>query len=110
MTIDFQLDGQSFIALNGGPHHKFTKAISFLVSCDTAEQVDFYWEKLTDGGTEVQCGWLDDKFGLSWQIVPTILMKRLADPDPIKSARVMSAMLSMKKLDVVALEQAYHGP
>jgi predicted 3-demethylubiquinone-9 3-methyltransferase (glyoxalase superfamily) len=107
MTVAFQLDGQSFVALNGGPHFKFTEAISFVVNCQTQEEVDFYWEKLSAGGAEVQCGWLKDKFGLSWQIVPTLLTELLSDPDPAKSQRVMKAMLPMKKLSIRALKDAY---
>jgi predicted 3-demethylubiquinone-9 3-methyltransferase (glyoxalase superfamily) len=107
MTVEFQLQGQSFVALNGGPHFKFTEAISFVVNCQTQEEVDLYWDKLTEGGGEVQCGWLKDKFGLSWQIVPTVLPALLSDPDPEKSARVMKAMLTMKKLEIRALQQAY---
>ena len=109
MTVAFELDGQSFVALNGGPHLKFSEAISFVVNCQTQQQVDTYWEKLSAGGTEVQCGWLKDKFGLSWQIVPTTLPELLSDPDPQKSQRVMKAMLSMKKIDVAALRKAYQG-
>jgi predicted 3-demethylubiquinone-9 3-methyltransferase (glyoxalase superfamily) len=110
MTVEFQLDGQSFVALNGGPHFKFTEAISFVVNCQTQDEVDTYWEKLSAGGGEVQCGWVKDKFGLSWQVVPTVLAKLLGDPDPEKSQRVMRAMLTMKKLDIRALEQAYQKP
>jgi predicted 3-demethylubiquinone-9 3-methyltransferase (glyoxalase superfamily) len=107
MTVEFQLDGQTFVALNGGPHFKFTEAISFVVNCQTQEEVDYYWEKLTVDGTPVQCAWLKDKFGLSWQIVPSILGKLLSDPDPVKSQRVMQAMLKMKKLDIRTLQEAY---
>ena len=109
MTASFQLNGQDFIALNGGPHFKFTEAISFVVNCETQEEVDFYWEKLSKGGDEKaqMCGWLKDKFGLSWQIVPTALGKLLSDPDPEKSQRVMQAMLQMKKIDIEGLKQAY---
>ncbi len=107
MTVEFQLEGQSFVALNGGPHFKFTEAISFVVSCQTQEEVDAYWEKLSAGGAQVECGWLKDKFGLSWQIVPTVLVKLLSDPDPEKSRRVMKTMLTMKKLDIRTLRQAY---
>jgi predicted 3-demethylubiquinone-9 3-methyltransferase (glyoxalase superfamily) len=106
LTVEFQLQGQSFVALNGGPHFKFTEAISFVVNCETQDEVDAYWEKLSAGGAEVECGWLKDKFGLSWQIVPTVLFKLLNDPDPEKSGRVMKAMLKMKKLDIRALEEA----
>ncbi len=109
MTVAFQLDGQEFVALNGGPHFTFTEAISFVVSCTTQEEVDYYWEKLAEGGVEKaqQCGWLKDKFGLSWQIVPAVLPKMLQDKDPKKSERVMKALLQMKKLDINALKQAY---
>ncbi|TMA83529.1 MAG: VOC family protein [Deltaproteobacteria bacterium] len=107
MTVAFQLDGQEFVALNGGPQFKFTEAISFVVNCQTQEEVDEYWEKLSAGGQEVQCGWLKDKYGLSWQIVPTILGEMLSDPDPKKAERVMKAMLQMKKIDIKGLEQAY---
>ena len=109
MTVEFQLEGQSFVALNGGPHFKFTEAISFVVNCQTQEEVDSYWEKLSAGGAEVQCGWLKDKFGLSWQIVPTVLPELLSDPDPEKSQRVMKAMMTMKKLDIRGLKQSYDG-
>jgi predicted 3-demethylubiquinone-9 3-methyltransferase (glyoxalase superfamily) len=107
MTVEFQLDGQSFVALNGGPHFKFNEAISFVVNCQTQDEVDRYWEKLSAGGTEVQCGWLKDKFGLSWQIVPTVLPELLGDPDLAKAQRVMKAMLAMKKLSIPALRQAH---
>jgi predicted 3-demethylubiquinone-9 3-methyltransferase (glyoxalase superfamily) len=106
MTVEFQLEGQPFVALNGGPLFKFTEAISFLVSCQTQEEVDSYWEKLCAGGAQSQCGWLKDKFGLSWQIVPTVLLELLGNPDPVKSQRVMKAMLAMKKLDIRTLKQA----
>ena len=107
MTVAFQLDGQSFVALNGGPHFKFTEAVSFVVNCQTQDEVDHYWEKLSAGGSEVQCGWLKDKFGLSWQIVPTVLPELLSDADPVKSQRVMKAMLAMKKLSIGGLRKAY---
>jgi predicted 3-demethylubiquinone-9 3-methyltransferase (glyoxalase superfamily) len=107
MTVTFQLEGQEFMALNGGPQFKFTEAISFVVNCQTQEEVDAYWEKLSDGGQEVQCGWLKDKYGLSWQIVPSILSEMLNDPDPKKAERVMKAMLQMKKIDIKGLKQAY---
>jgi len=106
MTMTFQLDGQEFMALNGGPEFKFTEAISLFVTCDTQEEVDAYWDQLTAGGEESQCGWLKDKYGLSWQIVPSVLGELLGDPDPEKSKRVMEAMLRMRKLDVRALQQA----
>ena len=109
MTVEFELQGQKFVGLNGGPHFKFTEAISFVVNCETQEEVDRYWEKLSAGGSEVQCGWLKDQFGLSWQIVPTALPKLLSDPDPVKAGRVMKAMMTMKKIDIRGLEQAYHN-
>ncbi|HEV8720250.1 MAG TPA: VOC family protein [Candidatus Binatia bacterium] len=107
MTVAFQLDGQEFVALNGGPLFKFTEAISFVVNCQTQDEVDEYWKKLSDGGQEVQCGWLKDKYGLSWQVVPTILGEMLSDPDPKKAERVMKAMLQMKKINIKGLKQAY---
>ena len=107
MTVVFELDGQRFIALNGGPLFKFNEAISFSVDCKTQQEVDEYWAKLTAGGQESQCGWLKDKYGLSWQIVPTVLGELLSDPDPKKAKRAMQAMLKMKKLDVAALKRAH---
>ena len=107
MTVTFQLEGQEFMALNGGPHFKFTEAISFLVNCKTQEEVDELWEKLSAGGEQGQCGWLKDKYGLSWQIVPIILGKMLQDKNAEKSERVMKALLQMKKLDIKTLQQAY---
>jgi len=109
MTVNFQLEGQEFIGLNGGPQFKFTEAISLLVSCDTQKEVDELWSKLSAGGEEGPCGWLKDKFGLSWQIVPSALGKMMQDKDPKKSKRVMEAMLQMKKMDIARLEQAYGG-
>lgn len=106
MTVDFELQGMQFVALNGGPHIQFTEAVSFVVNCQTQAEVDTYWEKLSAGGTEVQCGWLKDKFGLSWQIVPTALHELLSDPDPEKSSRAVQSMMTMKKLDIQALRQA----
>ena len=106
MTVEFQLEGEDFVALNGGPMFKFTEAISFVVNCETQEEVDYYWRKLSTGGKEVQCGWLKDKFDLSWQIVPTILPELLSDRDAAKSQRVMQAMLEMVKLDIKKLKQA----
>jgi len=106
MTIDFQLDGQEFTALNGGPVFKFTEAISLVVHCKTQEEVDYYWDKLGAGGQIIECGWLKDKFGLAWQIVPDVLLESLQDDDPQKKDRVMKAMMKMKKLDVKELEQA----
>ncbi len=109
MTVSFQLNGQEFVALNGGPEFNFTEAISFYVPCASQEEVDYYWEKLTEGGQESQCGWLKDKFGLSWQIIPTILMELLSDPDAEKAHRAMEAMLKMRKIDIQALQQAKAG-
>ena len=109
MTVEFQLEGQEFVALNGGPHFKFTEAISFVVNCETQEEVDRFWEKLTEGGQEVQCGWLKDKYGLSWQVVPTALGELFQSNDPAQSERVMKAMLQMDKLDIKTLKQAYEG-
>jgi len=109
MTVAFELDGQPFTALNGGPLFKFTEAISFVVNCETQDEVDYFWEKLTAGGQEVQCGWLKDRFGVSWQIVPTVLFEMLQDPDPEKSRRVMAAMLTMVKIDIEGLNKAYGG-
>jgi predicted 3-demethylubiquinone-9 3-methyltransferase (glyoxalase superfamily) len=107
MVATFQLEGQEFQALNGGPHYKFTPAISLFVNCETQQEVDALWEKLLEGGREDQCGWLTDKFGLSWQIIPTLLPKLLSDKDPKKSQSVMKAMLQMKKIEIKKLQQAY---
>jgi predicted 3-demethylubiquinone-9 3-methyltransferase (glyoxalase superfamily) len=107
MTAVFELNGQEFIALNGGPHFKFTEAISFVVNCETQEEVDEFWEKLSEGGEKSRCGWLKDKYGLSWQVVPTVLGKLMQDKDPEKSKRVMEAMLQMDKIDIKTLKQAY---
>jgi len=107
MSATFELDGQKFIALNGGPQFKFSEAISFFVSCDTQEEVDHFWEKLSEGGEIIQCGWLKDKFGVAWQIVPKALGEMLRDKDPAKSQRVMKAMMQMKKLDIARLKAAY---
>ena len=107
MTMIFQLDGQEFMALNGGPHFKFTEAISFIVNCETQEAIDEMWEKLSAGGEKGVCGWLKDKYGLSWQIVPTVLGEMLQDKDAEKTERVMKALLQMKNLDIQKLKQAY---
>jgi predicted 3-demethylubiquinone-9 3-methyltransferase (glyoxalase superfamily) len=111
MTVDFELDGQRFTALNGGPTFKFNEAISFQVDCETQEEVDYYWQKLSAGGDETaqQCGWLKDQYGVSWQIVPRILSEMLDDPDAEKSQRVMTAMLQMKKIDIAALKRVFSG-
>ena len=109
MTVMFQLDGEEFIALNGGPTFKFTEAISFVVNCETQQEVDEFWENLSQDGEESRCGWLKDKYGLSWQIVPSILGKLMTDPDPQKSKRVMEAMLKMKKIVIDDLKRAYEG-
>jgi predicted 3-demethylubiquinone-9 3-methyltransferase (glyoxalase superfamily) len=109
MTMEFQLEGQNFVAINGGPHFKFTEAISFVVDCESQEEVDYFWEKLTAGGKESQCAWLKDKYGLSWQIVPRLLIEMLNDKDPQKAKRVMEAMLQMKKIDIATLKRAYDG-
>ena len=106
MTVQFVLEGLEFTALNGGPHHAFTEATSFLVSCTTQDEVDHLWDSLTEGGEESMCGWLKDRYGLSWQIVPTALMELLGDPDPGRSGRAMQAMLQMRKIDIAELRRA----
>ena len=106
MTVSFELDGQTLVALNGGPGFEFNEAVSFMVSCNDQDEVDTYWSKLTDGGEEGPCGWLKDRYGVSWQIVPTALLRLLGDPDREKSQRVMEAMLKMRKIEIEALEQA----
>ena len=108
LTINFRLDGQEFMALNGGPDFKFTEATSFMIDCASQEEVDYYWDALTkDGGEPVQCGWLKDKFGLSWQVVPAILEELMKDKDPVKTNRVMQALLKMVKIDIAKLKEAY---
>jgi predicted 3-demethylubiquinone-9 3-methyltransferase (glyoxalase superfamily) len=109
MTASFELEGQQFTALNGGPHFKFTEAVSFFVNCESQEEVDELWDKLSEGGQIQQCGWLKDKFGLSWQIIPSVLIELMNDPDPQKSRRVTEAMLQMIKIDIAKLRQAYEG-
>jgi predicted 3-demethylubiquinone-9 3-methyltransferase (glyoxalase superfamily) len=111
MTVAFELNGQRFIALNGGPMFKFNEAISFQVHCERQEDVDYYWTKLSQGGDEKaqQCGWLKDRYGVSWQVVPGILVEMINDPDPVKSQRVMAAMLRMRKIDIGELKRAYAG-
>lgn len=107
LVCQFELEGQKFLALNGGPMFKFSEAVSFVVNCETQEEVDHFWNKLSEGGETSQCGWLKDRFGLSWQIVPTLLGKLMSDPDPAKAGRVMHAMLQMTKLDIASLQRAY---
>ena len=111
MVVKFQLDGQEFTALNGGPAFTFNEAVSFQIYCETQEELDYYWEKLTPGGdaSAQQCGWLKDKYGLSWQVVPTALAEMISDPDTAKSGRVMEALLQMKKLEIERLKRAYEG-
>ncbi|HKX80946.1 MAG TPA: VOC family protein [Nitrososphaera sp.] len=109
MTVSFELEGQKFTALNGGPVFKFSPAISFAVTCETQDEVDYFWDKLSDGGQQVECGWLTDKYGVSWQIVPKALIEMLSDRDAKKSERVMEAMLQMKKLEIQVLRNAYGG-
>jgi predicted 3-demethylubiquinone-9 3-methyltransferase (glyoxalase superfamily) len=111
MTVEFELDGQTFTALNGGPQFKFSEAISFQVNCETQAEVDYYWKELSAGGDESaqQCGWLKDRYGVSWQVVPTVLPEMIGDPDYEKSQRVTEAMLQMKKLDIEELKRAYAG-
>jgi predicted 3-demethylubiquinone-9 3-methyltransferase (glyoxalase superfamily) len=109
MTVEFELDGQRFVGLNGGPNFRFTEAVSFVVDCATQEEVDYFWQKLSEGGKEVQCGWLQDKYGLSWQVVPTIAIEYLKDKDPEKSQRVMQAIMQMKKIEIEPLKRAYEG-
>jgi predicted 3-demethylubiquinone-9 3-methyltransferase (glyoxalase superfamily) len=111
MTVEFELDGQAFTALNGGPVIKFNEAISLQVSCETQEEVDYYWEKLSESADKKaqQCGWLKDKYGVSWQVVPVILSRLVSDPDDLKAQRATQAMLKMKKLDIAELKRAYHG-
>ena len=109
MTANFELNGQEFIALNAGPRFKFTEAISFVVNCETQDEVDYFWERLSEGGEKSRCGWLKDKFGLSWQVVPIVLGKLMSDKDPKKSKRVMEAMLQMDKIEIEPLQRAYEA-
>jgi predicted 3-demethylubiquinone-9 3-methyltransferase (glyoxalase superfamily) len=108
-TVEFELNGQRFVALNGGPQYTFNAAVSVMIPCKDQAEVDYYWSRLTEGGAEIACGWLVDKFGLSWQIVPTALLDMINDPDPEKARRASEAMFTMKKLDIAALQQAYAG-
>ncbi len=109
MVVEFEIEGKAFVALNGGPNFKFDEAVSFQVHCETQDEVDYFWGKLTKDGQEGPCGWLKDKFGLSWQVVPAVIPKMMTDPDAAKSARVMNAFMKMKKLDIAELERAYEG-
>ena len=111
MTVEFQLEGQTFLALNGGPHFKFNEAISFIVNCENQEEIDYYWDKLTKGGDEKaqMCGWLKDKYGLSWQVVPTIVSDMMVDENRERAQRVMNEILRMKKIDIKTLQEAYEG-
>ena len=109
MTVDFELDGERFVGINGGPQFPFTEAVSFLIDCADQAEVDYFWERLTAGGQEVQCGWLKDRYGLSWQVVPTGMEELFADPDPDRSKRAMEAMLQMRKLDIDTLRKAADG-
>ena len=109
MTVEFELDGQRFVGINGGPEFKFDEAVSFQISCETQEEVDYYWESLSEGGKEGQCGWLKDRYGLSWQVVPTGIEEVFSDPDPERAKRAMQAMLGMHKLDLAALRAAADG-
>ena len=109
MTVEFELEGQRFTALNGGPVFKFTEAISLVVNCENQQEVDEFWDKLSAGGQIVECGWLKDKYGLAWQITPVKLLEMIKDPDPVRKGRAMKAMMKMKKLDIAVLEEAYQG-
>ena len=109
MAVEFELNGQKFVALNGGPQFKFNEAISLQIPCADQDEVDYYWDRLTQGGQEVACGWLKDKFGLSWQVVPNVLIDLIADPDPDKANRATQAMLSMTKFDIAAIQRAHSG-
>lgn len=109
LTVEFEIEGQTFVALNGGPNFKFNEAVSFQVSCETQDEIDYFWSKLAAGGREGQCGWLKDRYGLSWQIVPTALPRMLTDADSAKSERAMAALMQMKKFDLATLQRAYAG-
>ena len=109
VTVEFEVNGQKFLALNGGPQYTFNAAISFVISCADQDEVDYYWSRLAEGGQEVACGWVTDRYGVSWQVVPAVLADLMADPDPVKAARVAGAMLTMTKLDIAALQKAYAG-
>ena len=109
MAVEFELNGQKFVALNGGPQFTFNEAISFQIHCNDQDEVDYYWSKLSEGGEEVACGWLKDKYGVFWQVIPTVLIDMLSDPDPEKAKRATEAMLAMTKFDIAALQKAYAG-
>jgi predicted 3-demethylubiquinone-9 3-methyltransferase (glyoxalase superfamily) len=109
MTVEYELDGQRFVGINGGPEFKFSEAVSFQITCEDQEEVDYYWERLSEGGKEGPCGWLSDRYGLSWQVVPTGMDELFADPDPERARRAMEAMLKMTKLDIAALREAADG-
>jgi len=109
MTVEFELDGQRFIGINGGPEFKFDEAISLMINCESQDEIDYYWERLTEGGEESQCGWLKDRYGLSWQVVPTGMDEVFSDPDPERARRAMEALLKMRKLDIAALWSAADG-
>jgi len=109
MTVEFELNGQKFFALNGGPQFTFNEAISFQIHCNDQDEVDYYWSKLSEGGQEVACGWLKDKYGLSWQVIPTVLIDMISDPDPEKAKRATESMLAMTKFDIAALQKAHAG-
>ncbi|MDT7644297.1 MAG: hypothetical protein QOD82_5494 [Pseudonocardiales bacterium] len=109
LTVEFELNGQKFVGVNGGPMFTFSEAISFQIRCADQGEVDYYWSRLTEGGAEIQCGWLKDRYGVSWQVVPTALIEMVSDPDPVKAARTTEAMFTMTKLDIAALRSAYDG-
>src|SRR5437899_20127 len=109
MSVTFELEGQRFMGLNAGPTFKFNEAVSFFVSCETQDEVDYYWDKLVAGGAPGRCGWLKDKFGLSWQVIPQGLVQMIGDPDPQRAGRAVQAMMTMSKIDIAAMERAYHG-
>jgi predicted 3-demethylubiquinone-9 3-methyltransferase (glyoxalase superfamily) len=109
MTVEFQLNGQKFLALNGGPQYTFNEAISLMIPCETQDEIDYYWSRLSEGGQEVACGWLKDRYGLFWQVYPAVMGDMMADPDPEKARRVAEAMFTMTKLDIAALRSAYAG-
>jgi predicted 3-demethylubiquinone-9 3-methyltransferase (glyoxalase superfamily) len=110
MAVEFELNGQKFVALNGGPQFTFNEAVSFQIPCADQDEVDYYWSSLSEGGQEVACGWLKDKYGLCWQVVPTVLIEMISDPEPDKASRATEAMLAMTKFDIAELERAYAGP